>query len=193
MGCTMARTPSNMLALGTKAPNFTLPGTVSGENVSLANIKSNCATVIMFISNHCPFVKILKNQLSAVSHEYQAKGVQFVAICSNDVKNFPDDAPELMKKDAHDYGYPFPYLYDESQEVAKAYDAACTPDLYVFDSELKLVYRGQFDNARPNNGVTPSGEDLTNALDAILEGRPVSTDQHPSLGCNIKWKTSEPA
>lgn len=184
----MARTPSNMLALGTPAPIFTLPDATSGQMVSLSDIKSNIATVVMFISNHCPFVKVLKNQLSAVGHEYTMQGVQFIAICSNDIANFPDDAPELMKKDAENYGYPFPYCFDESQEVAKAFEAACTPDFYVFDRDLKLAYRGQFDDARPGNGVTPSGDDLTQALDALIAGKLVNPDQKPSLGCNIKWK-----
>lgn len=184
----MARTPSNMIPLGTTAPAFTLPDTVSGNMVTLADIKSNIATVVMFISNHCPFVQLLKNQFSAIAYEYQAKGVQFIAIGSNDIENYPQDGPDKMREDAQQYGYPFPYLFDESQKVAKAYDAACTPDFYIFDADLKLAYRGQFDEARPGNDVEPSGEDLTSALDALVAGKPVDANQRPSLGCNIKWK-----
>lgn len=184
----MARTPSNMLPLGTKAPEFSLPDAVSGRHLSLADIKSEKATVIMFICNHCPFVKHVDEQLVAIAKDYQSKGVSFVAISSNDVENYPQDAPDLMKEEAEKVGYPFPYLYDESQEVAKAYDAACTPDFYIFDRELKCAYRGQLDDSRPGNDKPVNGKDLRAALDEILEGKTVSSTQIPSLGCNIKWK-----
>ena len=186
----MARTPSNMLPLGTLAPDFTLPDTVSGKTASLAELKSDRATVIMFICNHCPFVKHVDEQLVAIANDYQSRGVSFIAISSNDVENYPQDGPELMKEEAEKLGYPFPYLYDESQEVAKAYDAACTPDFYVFDGDLKCVYRGQLDDSRPGNGKPVTGSDLRAALDEILEGKAVSAPQIPSLGCNIKWKAS---
>lgn len=186
----MARTPSNMLPLGTLAPDFTLPDTVSGKTLSLDELKSDRATVIMFICNHCPFVKHVDEQLVAVANDYRSKGVSFIAISSNDVVNYPQDGPELMKEEAEKLGYPFPYLYDESQEVAKAYDAACTPDFYVFDGDLKCVYRGQLDDSRPGNGKPVTGSELRAALDEILNGKSVSVPQIPSLGCNIKWKAN---
>lgn len=184
----MARTPSNMIPLGTTAPDFTLPDTISGKDLSLAELKSDKATVIMFICNHCPFVKHVDDQLVTVANDYQAKGVSFVAISSNDVENYPQDSPELMKVEAEKLGYPFPYLYDESQEVARAYDAACTPDFYIFDGKLECVYRGQLDDSRPGNGKPVTGKDLRAALDDILRGKAVSKPQIPSLGCGIKWK-----
>jgi len=184
----MARTPSNMLPLGTPAPDFTLLDTVSGKTVSLNDLKSDKATVIMFICNHCPFVKHVDEQLVEVGNDYMAKGVSFIAISSNDVDNYPQDGPELMKEEAASLGYPFPYLYDASQEVAKAYDAACTPDFYIFDSDLNCAYRGQLDDSRPGNGKPVTGSDLRAALDDIIAGKAVSTVQIPSLGCNIKWK-----
>ena len=184
----MARTPSNMLPLGTKAPNFTLPDTVSGKTVSLDELKSDKATVIMFICNHCPFVKHVDAGIVALAKDYQAKGVAFIAISSNDVQNYPQDGPDLMKEEAEKVGYTFPYLYDETQAVAKAYDAACTPDFYIFDAEMKCAYRGQLDGSRPGNGVAVTGSDMRAALDEILDGKPVSAQQIPSLGCNIKWR-----
>jgi len=184
----MAATPSNMIPLGTTAPSFVLPDTVSGNTLSLDNLKGENATVIMFISNHCPYVKYLNNQLSAIAKDYRQKGIAFIAISSNDIENYPADAPDKMNETAIIEGYTFPYLYDESQQVAKDYDAACTPDFYVFNQELKLVYRGQFDDSRPSNGITPSGKDLCSALDAILDGSEISPAQSPSIGCNIKWK-----
>lgn len=183
----MAKTLSNMLPLGTVAPEFNLFEPLTGKVRSLSELKSNQATVIMFICNHCPFVILLKEKLVELSNAYQAKGVSFIAINSNDVKNYPDDSPERMIEDVKRFGYTFPYLFDESQLVAKAYDAACTPDIYVFDSKLKCVYRGQFDDARPGNGIAPSGTDLSAALDAVLAGVELSVDQMPSMGCNIKW------
>ncbi len=184
----MAKTPSNMMPLGTRAPDFSLPDTVSGETLSLGDLKSDTATVIMFICNHCPFVKHLNSKLVEVAKGYQSKGVSFVAISSNDVKNYPEDSPDKMKQTAEELGYPFPYLYDETQKTAKAYDAACTPDFYVFDKNLACVYRGQFDSSRPDNDQPVSGKDLCAALDCILEGKAVPEDQTPSIGCNIKWK-----
>ncbi|GHE74586.1 thioredoxin family protein [Roseivirga thermotolerans] len=184
----MARTPSNMLPLGTPAPDFKLPDTISGKSLSLAELKSDKATVIMFICNHCPFVKHVDEGIVSLAKDYQAKGVSFIAISSNDVENYPQDSPELMKEEAEKVGYTFPYLYDETQQVAKAYDAACTPDFYVFDADLKCAYRGQLDDSRPGNGKPVTSKDLRAALDEILEGKPVSTPQIPSLGCNIKWK-----
>ena len=184
----MARTPSNMLPLGTPAPDFKLPDTISGKSLSLAELKSDKATVIMFICNHCPFVKHVDEGIVSLAKDYQTKGVSFIAISSNDVENYPQDSPELMKEEAEKVGYTFPYLYDETQQVAKAYDAACTPDFYVFDADLKCAYRGQLDDSRPGNGKPVTGKDLRAALDEILEGKPVSAPQIPSLGCNIKWK-----
>jgi peroxiredoxin len=184
----MARTPSNMLPLGTLAPNFNLPDTISNEYKSLEKLKSDIATVIMFICNHCPFVKHINNGLVGLANDYQPKGISFIAISSNDVINYPDDSPDKMKVHAEKEGYSFPYLYDETQEVAKAYDAACTPDFYIFDKDLLLVYRGQMDDSRPDNGIPVTGKDIRSALDAILADKAVNAEQIPSLGCNIKWK-----
>ena len=176
-----------MMELGTKAPNFTLMNTVTEKTAKLLDLKSDVATVILFICNHCPYVKHINSKLVEVANEYQKKGVQFVAISSNDVETHPQDGPEQMKQVAEKEGYPFPYLYDETQDVAKAYQAECTPDLFVFDADLKCVYRGQFDDTRPNKGKA-TGKDLTTALDAILAGEKVNEKQKPSMGCNIKWK-----
>lgn len=183
----MARTPSNMLPLGTKAPDFELLDTVSDETLSLQKIKGEKGTVVLFICNHCPFVIHVNPEISKLGKEYQAKGINFVAISSNDVENYPQDAPHLMKEKAQEMDYTFPYLYDETQEVAKAFDAACTPDFYLFDGDLKLVYRGQLDDSRPGNGLPLTGSDLRNAMDALLEGRTIDSNQKPSIGCNIKW------
>lgn len=185
----MAATPSTMIPLGTKAPDFRLLDTVSGTAKSLEELKSEKATVIAFICNHCPYVKHINGALVKMAVEYQEKGVQFIAISSNDVENYPQDSPEKMKETAELQSYPFPYLYDETQEVAKAYQAACTPDFFVFDSELKCVYRGQFDNSRPKNEKPVTGSDLRRALDLALEGKLIPEEaQIPSIGCNIKWK-----
>lgn len=184
----MARTPSNMLPLGTSAPGFKLPDTVSGKEMDLQQIRGEKGTLIMFICNHCPFVKHVNPELRRLGEEYQDKGISLVAISSNDVLNYPDDSPELMAKTAFEAGYTFPYLYDESQEVAKAYDAACTPDFYLFDEDLTLVYRGQLDDSRPGNGEPLNGKDLREAMDALLSGHEIPAEQKPSLGCNIKWK-----
>ena len=178
---------SNMMELGTKAPEFSLLDTVSGKTVSLSDLKSDVATVILFICNHCPYVKHINSKLVELANKYHSKGIQFIAISSNDVETHPLDGPEHMKQVALEQRYPFPYLYDETQEVAKAYQAECTPDLFVFDKHLECVYRGQFDDSRPNKGVA-TGNDLSVALDLILAGMKVNPDQKPSIGCGIKWK-----
>ncbi len=184
----MALTPSTMLPLGTKAPDFQLPDT-NGKTVSLANFKGAPALLVLFICNHCPYVKHIRTELAELGRDYLTKGVAIVAISSNDAKNYPDDSPEKMKQEVKSAGYNFPYLYDETQSVAKAYRAACTPDIFLFDKDLKLVYRGQLDDSRPGNDVPVTGEDLRAALDAVLAGAPVSENQIPSIGCNIKWKS----
>ena len=184
----MARTPSNMLALGTKAPDFSLLDTVSGKTLALNELQGDKGTVIMFICNHCPFVIHVNPEISRLGKVYQEKGIGFIAISSNDVANYPQDAPHLMTKVAEQEGYSFPYLYDETQDVAKAYDAACTPDFYLFDGQLELVYRGQLDDSRPGNGLPLDGQDLRNAMDALLVGGAIPENQKPSIGCNIKWK-----
>lgn len=184
----MARTPSTMVALGTKAADFTLPDTVSGKQISLNDIKGDVATVIMFICNHCPFVKHVNTELVKLANDYKNKGVGFVAISSNDVINYPDDSPGIMMQIAKQLKYPFPYLYDETQEVAKAYNAACTPDFFIYDKDLLLVYRGQFDDSRPGNEIPVTGKDLHYALDCLINNNNVPEFQRPSIGCNIKWK-----
>jgi thiol-disulfide isomerase/thioredoxin len=184
----MARTPSIMVALGKKAPGFFLQDTISGKDISLEDIKGEAGTVVMFICNHCPFVKHVNEELVRLANAYEDKGIGFVAISSNDVINHPDDAPALMKQVAGQLKYPFPYLYDESQEVAKAYDAACTPDFFIYDKDLRLVYRGQLDDSRPGNEIPVTGKDIRNALDCLINNKPVSPEQRPSVGCNIKWK-----
>ena len=189
----MVRTPSTMLPLGTTAPDFSLPN-VDGRMVSLADAAGPKGTVVMFICNHCPFVKHVADQLAALGRDVMPLGVGVVAISSNDVSTHPADSPEQMVHEAEDRGYPFPYLYDESQEVAKDYHAACTPDFFLFDAGRKLVYRGQLDASRPGNEIPVTGADLRAAIDAVLAGKPVATEQRPSLGCNIKWKPgNEPA
>lgn len=184
----MAYTESNMLPLGSEAPPFYLPDTVSGKMIRLTEIASGQATVVMFLCNHCPYVLHVNSEIVRLATTYMEKGIAFVAISSNDVEHYPEDGPEKMKEHAARVGYPFPYLYDESQHVARAYDAACTPDFYVFDKELKLVYRGRLDESKPKNQLPLTGKDLRAALDAILDGRPVPEKQYPSGGCNIKWK-----
>ena len=185
----MALTPSTMLPLGTPAPDFALPST-EGETVRLGDFGAAPALVVAFICNHCPYVKHVRKPLRDLAERYQGRGVAFVGISSNDVTTHPDDSPEKMAEEKRSVGYTFPYLYDESQDVARAYHAACTPDFYVFDADHKLVYRGQFDASRPGNDVAPTGDDLAAAIDAVLEGRPVPDDQKPSIGCNIKWKSA---
>lgn len=177
-----------MLPLGTVAPDFELPDTVSGETIKLDDVVTQKGAVVMFICNHCPYVLHVNEEIVRLAKEYQEKGLGFVGISSNDVERYPADGPEKMQVLAKDVGYTFPYLYDESQAIAKAYDAACTPDFYVFDGEKKLAYRGRLDDSRPGNGVPLSGKDLRAAIDAVLEGKPVDDKQYPSAGCNIKWK-----
>ncbi len=192
----MALTPSTMLPLGTRAPEFSLPST-EGETLSLADRRGDRGTVVMFICNHCPYVIQIADALTGTAREYMARGIGFVAINSNDTAAFPADNLENMIREKAHRGYPFPYLLDSSQEVARAYDAACTPDIYLFDGNLELVYRGQFDDSRPNrispgnydaSGSRSTGRDLKAAMDALLSGEPVAGDQKPSMGCNIKWK-----
>ena len=184
----MSAVNSTMLELGTKAPEFSLPDVISGESYSLEKFKGNKAVLIIFMCNHCPYVKLIKESLVEYAADYMPKGVGVIAVSSNDIENYPDDGPEKMKEDAERLGYPFPYLFDESQEVAKAYKAACTPDLFLFDENLELKYRGQFDDSRPGNDIDPTGADLREATDKVLSGETVPEDQTPSVGCNIKWK-----
>ncbi|NAS11214.1 thioredoxin family protein [Poritiphilus flavus] len=186
----MARTPSNMIPLGTQAPNFELLDTVSDKSLGLSELSGEQGTVVMFICNHCPFVKHVNAGVVSLAKDYQEKGIGFIAISSNDIVNYPQDAPHLMKETAKEEGYTFPYLFDETQEVARAYAAACTPDFYLFDTQHRLVYRGQLDDSRPGNGIPVSGSDLRNALDALLSGQDISQEQKPSIGCNIKWRES---
>ena len=183
----MVKTASTMLPLGTKAPAFSLPN-VDGKTVSLSDCTGAKGLVVMFICNHCPFVKHLRQALAEFGKEYQAKGLKVVAISSNDVATHPDDGPEQMKAEAQSAGYTFPYLYDASQAVAQAYKAACTPDFYLFNGDMALVYRGQFDASRPGNGKSVTGADLRAACDRVLSGQPPVIEQRPSIGCNIKWK-----
>ncbi len=183
----MVQTASTMLPLGTKAPDFSLPAP-DGNRVFLIDFADAPVLLVAFICNHCPFVKHIAEGFAALAREYQAKGVAVVAVNSNDVEHYPDDAPDKMAEEITARGYTFPYLLDETQEVAKAYRAACTPDFYVFDADRELVYRGQLDSSRPGNGVPVTGADLRAALDAALAGRPTPDEQKPSIGCNIKWK-----
>ncbi|HUV63968.1 MAG TPA: thioredoxin family protein [Sedimentisphaerales bacterium] len=183
----MAVTASTMLTLGTSAPDFSLPDT-EGNLVSVEDFKDAPALLVIFLCNHCPFVKHVVDGLVGLVKVYQAKGVAVVGINSNDVEDYPEDRPEMMAKLAEEKGFTFPYLYDETQDVAKAYHAACTPDFFLFNKQRKLVYRGQMDDSRPGNNIPVTGTDLRAALDAVLEGKPVPAKQKPSMGCNIKWK-----
>jgi peroxiredoxin len=184
----MALTPSTMLPLGTQAPDFKLINVITGKPVSLADFQQSPTLLVVFMCNHCPYVKHVASGLASLAKEYQAKGVAVVGINSNDAAKHPDDSPEKMKQEVQARGYTFPYLYDEAQAAAKAYRAACTPDFYVFDKDRKLAYRGQMDSSRPDSGVPVTGKDLRAALDAVLAGRQPPEDQKPSIGCNIKWK-----
>jgi peroxiredoxin len=184
----MAQTPSTMVPLGTPAPHFALPDVVSGRVVSIDDFDDAPALLVMFICNHCPFVKLLRDHLAAFGREFEQRGVAIVAINANDVANYPDDSPEKMAAEAKQAGYTFPYLFDETQEVAAAYRAACTPDFFLYDAHRRLAYRGQFDESRPGNGVPVTGEDLRAAIDALLAGHDLPAEQKPSIGCNIKWK-----
>jgi len=183
----MVMTPSTMLPLGTQAPDFHLPDT-KGETVSRDDFRDAPALLAVFMCNHCPFVKHVQQGLADLAEEYRNKGVAVVGINANDVENYPDDSPEKMAEEAKKAGYTFPYLYDESQEVAKAYRAACTPDFFLFDGDRRLVYRGQMDDSRPGKDAPVTGKDLRAAMDAVLDARPVPDDQRASIGCNIKWK-----
>ncbi|MBK9151622.1 MAG: thioredoxin family protein [Saprospiraceae bacterium] len=184
----MALTESKMMALGTHVPDFNLPDTVTGLQRSYADIRGKAGTVVMFLCNHCPYVIHVNSELVKIAHEYSDKGIGFVAISSNDAVKYPEDAPDKMSIVAKVLRYPFPYLYDESQEVARSYDAACTPDFYLFDGNDKLYYRGRLDASRPGNEYPLNGKDLREALNALLAGRPAPEKQYPSAGCNIKWK-----
>ncbi len=184
----MALTPSNMLPLGTKAPDFKLVDTVDDTVKSLNELKGTKGTLVMFLCNHCPFVKHVSSELAKLAKDFIAKGVNCIAISSNDVENYPQDRPELMHQNAIDNGYIFPYLYDKTQEVAKAYDAACTPDFFLFNDELNLVYTGQLDDSRPGNDIPVTGKDIRQAIEVLIKGKPINPEQKPSMGCNIKWR-----
>jgi peroxiredoxin len=190
----MAATPSTMLELGTSAPDFALPDVVSGETISLDTFEDKDVLVVMFICHHCPFVKHIKLELARLGHDYTAKSAGIVAISSNDPAVSSEDSPEGLKRMVSEWGLAFPVCYDETQEVAKSYAAACTPDFYVFDRDRTLAYRGQLDESRPSNQKPVTGADLRSAIDALLAGHPVNSNQRPSLGCNIKWRAgNEPA
>lgn len=184
----MAKTESVMLALGTQAPDFSLPDVLTGQNVNTKSAAGPKGLLVMFICRHCPFVKHLEQALAKIGRDYDGKGIGIVAISSNDAANYPDDAPQSLAEQARDLGFPFAYLYDETQETARAYDAACTPDFFLFDGSLKLAYRGQFDDSRPGNNIPVTGKDLRHAMDAVVAGEPIHPVQKPSIGCNIKWK-----
>jgi thiol-disulfide isomerase/thioredoxin len=177
-----------MLELGTQAPDFQLPEPRTGRIISLESFNDAPALLVIFMCNHCPYVKHISSALAKFAQEYQPKGLAIVGINANDVQNYPDDSPEKMVEETKVQGYAFPYVYDESQEVAKAYKAACTPDFFLFDKDRKLVYRGQFDDSRPGNNLPVTGKDLGAAVDAVLSGQPLPSEQRPSVGCNIKWK-----
>lgn len=183
----MVKTALTMLALGTTAPKFHLPDVVSGEIISLATFSGNKALLMMFICQHCPFVKHIQSELAKIGHDYGDR-LGIVAISANDVANYPDDSPQKLKEMAQELNFNFPVCYDESQSVSKSYTAACTPDFFLFDSSSKLVYRGQLDDSRPSNGVPVTGKDLRQAIDAMLQDREINFEQKPSIGCNIKWK-----
>ncbi len=184
----MVLTPSTMLALGTRAPDFSLPDVITGKKISLVTYEGEKALLVMFICRHCPYVVHVKNELARLGHDYKDKGLGIVAISSNDVAKYPGDAPSKLKEMAEELGFNFPFCYDESQEIAKAYSAACTPDFFLFDHNRKLIYRGQLDDSRPGNGKPVTGKALRDAIDAVLEDRPGPKTQRPSMGCNIKWK-----
>jgi peroxiredoxin len=184
----MVKTPSTMAALGTAAPDFSLPDPKTRRTVSLADFQAAPALLVAFLSNHCPFVKHLADELGEFSREYERKGLAMVGICANDVANYPADSPEKMAEEVDVRGYAFPYVHDASQEVAKAFEAACTPDFFLYDADRRLVYRGQFDDSRPSLDLPVTGADLRAACDAVLAGQLPSPEQRPSVGCNIKWK-----
>ena len=185
----MARTPSLMVDLGTIAPSFELTDVVTGGRRSMESLAGERGLLVMFICRHCPFVQHIQGELAKLGRDYQGKGIGIVAISSNDAGTYPDDAPSSLAEQAQKQGFTFPYLYDETQEVAKAYQAVCTPDFFLFDRDLSLVYRGQLDDSRSGNDVPVTGRDLRHALDSLLAGKSVDSEQRPSMGCNIKWKT----
>ena len=184
----MSLTPSTMLALGTLAPNFELPDVCSGEIVSLDDFRGRKALLIMFICRHCPYVQHVKEGIAKIGHDYKEKDIGIIAVSANDINSYPEDSPESLKEMAQELNFSFPYLYDRSQEIAKAYTAACTPDFFLFDKNRKLVYRGQLDGSRPGNNLPVTGKDLREAIDAVLNDKPVNQNQKPSIGCNIKLK-----
>jgi peroxiredoxin len=184
----MSETPSRMIELGTTAPDFFLPDTVRGQKVSLKTFGGKKAVLVMFICPHCPFVKHVQNELASLGRDYAEREVGIVAISSNDAESYPEDSPPRLKEMAERLGFSFPFCYDENQEIARAYGAACTPDFFLFDASRRLVYRGQLDDSRPGNGVPVTGIDLRRAMDAVLANLPVNANQKPSIGCNIKWK-----
>ncbi|HEX8144166.1 MAG TPA: thioredoxin family protein [Pyrinomonadaceae bacterium] len=187
----MVRTASVMVELGTAAPPFNLPDVVSGKTITLRDFEDKKALLVMFICRHCPYVKHVQEELARLGRDYQGREVGILAISSNDAEQNPDDAPASLREMAEELGFTFPYCYDESQEIARAYSAACTPDFYLFDQSRKLVYRGQLDDSRPGNGKPVTGSDLRAALDAVIQDKPVNPDQRASLGCNIKWKAGQ--
>lgn len=183
-----------MLPLGTKAPDFSLPDVVTGEKISLKKFEGKKALLVIFMCRHCPFVQHVKEEISRVGKDYKDKDIGIVAISANDIENYPDDRPESLKEMTQELGFTFPFCYDETQETAKAYTAACTPDFFLFDKDQKLIYRGQLDDSRPSNSIPVTGKDLRAAIDAVLSNQPVHQNQKPSIGCNIKWKPgNEPA
>ena len=184
----MVKTASTMLPLGTVAPEFELPDVVSGENISLANVADSKALLLMFICQHCPFVKHVQQELAKIGQDYSQQPLKIVAISANDVANYPDHSPEKLKQMAEALNFNFPLCYDQSQEVSKAYTAACTPDFFLFDANQKLAYRGQLDDSRPSTDIPVTGKDLRRAIDTVLQGKAVDFEQKPSIGCNIKWK-----
>lgn len=184
----MARTESAMLALGTEAPEFSLPDVLAGQDVKMKSAAGSKGLLVMFICRHCPFVRHVEKELAKLGRDYDGKGIGIVAISSNDAANCPDDAPQSLAVQARELGFPFAYLYDETQDTARAFGAACTPEFFLFDGSLKLVYRGQLDDSRPGNNIPVTGKDLRHAMDAVIAGGPVHPVQKPSLGCNIKWK-----
>ena len=184
----MALTESIMIELGSKAPSFTLPDTVTGNDITLHDENTYIGTLLLFICNHCPFVVHVQEELAKLGHDFAEKNIRVIAISSNDVENYPQDRPDLMKVFAKENNFNFPYLYDEDQSVAKAYDAACTPDIYLYDGDLKLYYRGRLDRSRPGNDIPVTGEDIRAAAQSLIDGESAPEKQHPSAGCNIKWK-----
>ncbi|NMM50089.1 thioredoxin family protein [Marinigracilibium pacificum] len=184
----MALTPTKNIPLGFNAPDFELQDTITGKTFSLNDLRGSKATVVAFICNHCPYVIHIREKLVEIADKYEVEGINFIAINSNDIEKYPEDSPEKMKELATALNFPFPYLFDESQEVAKKYDAACTPDFSVFDENLLCIYRGRFDESRPGNDIPVTGDDLSEVLEAVLSGDDVSQEQLPSMGCNIKWK-----